>query len=783
MVLHKWKPRKVLLVGVAGGFSESGVHRGDVVIARVIYNFEYGKVTAGGFRRRQEYDFPADVNLWAFAEVVMKAAAKPWKRDIRVARPDNQEPSVSEAHEGYVASSNKVVDDPDHEFFASVRKLFPPNEIHAVEMEGSGFGISAALGYGGQSVGCLMIRGISDEPVHSGDASGGTEQRRNWKLYAADVASAFACHLIKAISSGGAPDVESVGDSSPLPELLSPDEIIGSIQTTLRGPRKSKRSGKGQLSVPTIAVHGSNMSRRCVALVHAGRRFGTGVLLPENWLLTCNHVLPSMEDAREGVAVFDCELASSKQFETPQTFSFDPEKGFYTSPEQGGDDLTLVKLKGDANAIYGRVELHDISVQIGDLVVAVSHAGGGPKQDSEPGPVVALPDGLVQYQTPTEVGSSGGPVFNKDWQIVAIHKRKGEYTDEDARTCKECYEGIRVGTVLVWAAGRAIGVPWAPSAIQPHDRIATRIMNKLEGEPGVNLEVLMPQSFQDSLLTDVEHRLTKNGRRVFHVDLRGKDLESIWELIAENCECEPAQWRASPRQAVTQRMHRLQVDALHGLGPVLMIEGYSDCIVACHSHNRSPKLFDIVKEQRWDLIKLKCCVVLFGAVRIRKLLRFLCAEKIPASNVALMSDQTLCLPSTTEDILLPGVTLYDRADWTAWLRHFNDQRPLDDDALRQVSAASGTNPAALRAGMRAFRNSGQGRAVEAARKTLGDTAEDVLSAIPKAWHGTLYDAAIGKKGEGLAFDALVEGGLLTADGRPVIEEWGRRWKEVCAHGK
>lgn len=265
MVLHKWKPRKVLLVGVAGGFSESGVHRGDVVIARVIYNFEYGKVTAGGFRRRQEYDFPADVNLWAFAEVVMKAAAKPWKRDIRVARPDNQEPSVSEAHEGYVASSNKVVDDPDHEFFASVRKLFPPNEIHAVEMEGSGFGISAALGYGGQSVGCLMIRGISDEPVHSGDASGGTEQRRNWKLYAADVASAFACHLIKAISSGGAPDVESVGDSSPLPELLSPDEIIGSIQTTLRGPRKSKRSGKGQLSVPTIAVHGSNMSRRCVA--------------------------------------------------------------------------------------------------------------------------------------------------------------------------------------------------------------------------------------------------------------------------------------------------------------------------------------------------------------------------------------------------------------------------------------------------------------------------------------------------------------------------------------
>lgn len=193
LILERAKPSWVFLVGIAGGFPSQGVSRGDVIVAHVIHSFDYGKLVAGTFKRRPENDINCDRSLLAWAEVVAASENQDWRSSFRVLRPDQGDPTDFKVHvDCYVASSNKVVDDPDHAFYATVANTF--SEIHAVEMEGIGAGSSIRLAQGGRAVGFLMIRGISDEP---GTTLLAKEQRSQWKKYAVATAAAFTRALIE----------------------------------------------------------------------------------------------------------------------------------------------------------------------------------------------------------------------------------------------------------------------------------------------------------------------------------------------------------------------------------------------------------------------------------------------------------------------------------------------------------------------------------------------------------------------------------------------------------
>jgi nucleoside phosphorylase len=198
MILERTQSESLLLVGIAGGFPEQGVHRGDVIIAHTVHSFDYGKLTKGTFKRRPELDFNCDRGLLSQADQIVADKHQAWRRRIRGSRPDQKDRSKSIAHSDcYVASSNKVVDDPDHAFFSAVAATFP--EIHAVEMEAVGAGASARLVQSERTLRILMIRGISDEP---GALSGGKSQRSKWKTYAASVAAAFARKLVEGLATG-----------------------------------------------------------------------------------------------------------------------------------------------------------------------------------------------------------------------------------------------------------------------------------------------------------------------------------------------------------------------------------------------------------------------------------------------------------------------------------------------------------------------------------------------------------------------------------------------------
>jgi len=184
LILERVHPSWVFLVGIAGAFAAQGVRRGDVVVAHVIHSFDYGKLVNGTFTRRPENDINCDRSLLSWAELIADDKNQAWRHYVRELRPDHANPSNFKVHvDCYIASSNKVVDDPDHAFYSTVASVFP--EIHAVEMEGIGAGASTRLGQSERAIGFLMIRGISDEP---GSTVHGREQRSEWKRYAAATA-------------------------------------------------------------------------------------------------------------------------------------------------------------------------------------------------------------------------------------------------------------------------------------------------------------------------------------------------------------------------------------------------------------------------------------------------------------------------------------------------------------------------------------------------------------------------------------------------------------------
>jgi nucleoside phosphorylase len=167
------------------------------VIGDVIHGYEYGKIE-GSFHPRDDWTYTPDRGLLTTAMAYKTSSA--WRKRIELAPPKKHQPTILL---GQVASGDKVVDDPTNAFFASVYQKWPKTK--AVEMEGAG--VAAAITQardGGKVVGFLMIRGISDIPrphqinsaSDTSEGQRGTQERDNWKPYAAEVAAAVTVGLI-----------------------------------------------------------------------------------------------------------------------------------------------------------------------------------------------------------------------------------------------------------------------------------------------------------------------------------------------------------------------------------------------------------------------------------------------------------------------------------------------------------------------------------------------------------------------------------------------------------
>jgi V8-like Glu-specific endopeptidase len=176
--------------------------------------------------------------------------------------------------------------------------------------------------------------------------------------------------------------------------------------------------------------------------------YGTGFRVAEDLLLTNHHVL------------FDQDHGDARATKVEAWFGY--ERTF------AGLDLAYVSVMGEPASITGD-RAHDWAtikvrsampaeapivetsgakpVRIDDRVYIIQHPGGAPKKIGMIHNVVRyVDDNVVQYLTDTEGGSSGSPVFNEQWQLVALHNAWSEATVSGTREIRN--QGKRIERVV-----------------------------------------------------------------------------------------------------------------------------------------------------------------------------------------------------------------------------------------------------------------------------------------------------------------------------------------------
>ena len=174
--IKRWKPKYIIMVGIAGGIASAQVKVGDVIISNQVADYELQKFTADGTEIRWS---AYQVNQLILSAVNNFRSAE-WIPHISALRPV---PGTPKRHIGTIASGDKVI--ATNDVLTSYQKTWP--KLIGVEMEASG--VAKAAFQTQPPPGFFMVRGVSD----LADADKGDD----WREYACDVAATYTLELLK----------------------------------------------------------------------------------------------------------------------------------------------------------------------------------------------------------------------------------------------------------------------------------------------------------------------------------------------------------------------------------------------------------------------------------------------------------------------------------------------------------------------------------------------------------------------------------------------------------
>lgn len=237
--------------------------------------------------------------------------------------------------------------------------------------------------------------------------------------------------------------------------------------------------------------------------------YGTGFLVSPRLLLTNHHVLPSAASAKRSLAEFNYQESAAGEIQATEVFALAPDELFLCDSEL---DYALVALAPEPGlAAYGWMPLiADLGkLLVGETVNIIQHPNGEPKQLAiRHNQVVDELELFLHYQTDTDPGSSGSPVFNDQWEVVALHhsgvpKRndKGEVLTSDGRVWQEwmgeqriawlANEGVRVSQLVQHI--REQELPAEAEALRQELLEAAPPPLEMAGEKPMDGEVWLPE--------------------------------------------------------------------------------------------------------------------------------------------------------------------------------------------------------------------------------------------------------------------------------------------------
>ncbi len=203
------------------------------------------------------------------------------------------------------------------------------------------------------------------------------------------------------------------------------------------------------------------ISSRSVAKVekskNGGKEVGTGFLfriedeLDELFFMTNFHVINNKKDINNTRIIFDYEEDIEGNTKASKTFKINETGPWYISPV-AELDVTIFKLvETDEIHQYGYIPLKKINVNRNEFVNIIQHPGGQLKQIALYHNIVTNTDNrVVQYLTDTMKGSSGSPVFNSNWEVVALHHSGGTSKENEPQLKETKYrnEGIFINNII-----------------------------------------------------------------------------------------------------------------------------------------------------------------------------------------------------------------------------------------------------------------------------------------------------------------------------------------------
>ncbi len=224
------------------------------------------------------------------------------------------------------------------------------------------------------------------------------------------------------------------------------------------------------------------LAARCVGLVVTRNQpNGTGFLVAPGLMLTNEHVLRTAGEAELSTLELDFEDNRVGEVKQTQVFDLDPGRFFYAHHDL---DFALVAVRTESRTGaqldgYSVLPLigEEGKVRIGESVNVVQHPSGRVKQVAiRNNQLVDLPEGegmsaFFHYEADTEKGSSGSPVFNDFWEVVALHHSAVPATDDQGRLVGA--DGVPLGAAdsdkYVWLANEGIRVSRIVAAVRDAD--------------------------------------------------------------------------------------------------------------------------------------------------------------------------------------------------------------------------------------------------------------------------------------------------------------------------
>jgi len=202
-----------------------------------------------------------------------------------------------------------------------------------------------------------------------------------------------------------------------------------------------------------------------------GMAMATGFLISPDLILTNHHVFQGKELFKDALIDFDYAYDAGGQEMPKIVYQINPEKFFYTFKDL---DFSLVGIEAQ-----DQTGTHTIQER-GYLILnpSVGKAGVG-----DSATIIQYPDGNYQqvglrenqildlsdpnsmiYQTDTSPGTSGSPVFNDQWQVIALHSAgvakkdaAGNYVDNSGKPIP-VVDGKVDSTRIVWVSNSGIRV-------------------------------------------------------------------------------------------------------------------------------------------------------------------------------------------------------------------------------------------------------------------------------------------------------------------------------------